>query len=74
MNDDRLDAELDERERVVVQLVAEGATNRQIAHVVHLSEDHVAHAVGGMMRKVSAPNRASNLVWRCACLGILPVK
>ncbi len=62
---------LDHRERHMAQLVADGATNRQISRTVNLSEDHVAHVISGMMRKISASNRA-NLVWECARMGILP--
>jgi DNA-binding NarL/FixJ family response regulator len=55
----RLPAELSPRERDVLQLIAAGATNRQIAGRLHLSPDTVKQHTSSLYRKLKARNRAA---------------
>jgi DNA-binding NarL/FixJ family response regulator len=48
---------LSERERQVLQLVAQGASNLQIARKLHLAEGTVKNHISLIMDKLSASNR-----------------
>ena len=50
-------AGLTRREQEVLEELATGATNPQIAGALHLSERTVAHHVSAVLRKLDAPNR-----------------
>lgn len=54
-----LPAELSPRERDVLQLMALGSTNRQIARCLHLSPDTVKQHTSSVYRKLDARNRAA---------------
>jgi DNA-binding CsgD family transcriptional regulator/transcriptional regulator with GAF, ATPase, and Fis domain len=51
------------REWDVLALVAEGATNRVIAHRLTLSEDTVKTHLRGVLRKLGVTSRASAVAW-----------
>lgn len=55
---ERLEEELTERERGVLRLVAEGATNREIASKLFISENTVSFHVKNILRKLHLKNRA----------------
>jgi DNA-binding NarL/FixJ family response regulator len=61
---------LTEREQDVLRLVAAGATNREIAHSLHLSPHTVKEYASALYRKLEARNRAE-AVQRAQRLGIL---
>ncbi|MEX2355481.1 MAG: response regulator transcription factor [Thermaerobacterales bacterium] len=50
---------LTDRERKVLELVAEGKTNRQIGEVLHLSEKTVKHYVTNILNKLGVDNRTA---------------
>ncbi len=50
-------AGLTRREQEVLDRLATGASNGQIAAALHLSERTVAHHVSAVLRKLDAPNR-----------------
>jgi DNA-binding NarL/FixJ family response regulator len=52
------DPELTDRQRGVLELLAEGATNREIAQQVHLSQHTVKEYVSSLYKKLGARNRA----------------
>jgi DNA-binding NarL/FixJ family response regulator len=52
-------AELSAREREVLELVAGGATNRQVAERLVLSEHTVHRHVANILRKLDLPSRAA---------------
>ena len=52
-------AGLTRREQEVLDRLATGATNVQIAAALHLSERTVAHHVSAVLRKLDAPNRVA---------------
>lgn len=54
---------LTRRERKVVQLVARGLTNRQIALELDIAERTVDTHVSNMLRKLGLPTRASAAAW-----------
>ena len=54
---------LTRRERKVVQLVAKGLTNRQIALELDIAERTVDTHVSNMLRKLALPSRASAAAW-----------
>jgi DNA-binding NarL/FixJ family response regulator len=64
------DPALTERETAVLQLIATGATNREIAAELHLSPHTVKEHASALYRKLSARNRA-DAVLRAQRLGIL---
>jgi two-component system NarL family response regulator len=66
----RLHIGLSERERAVLQLVAEGKTNREIATVLGISSDTVKTYLDRMRAKLSASDRAA-LVATAIKLGFL---
>jgi DNA-binding NarL/FixJ family response regulator len=61
---------LSEREREVIQLMASGATNREIAESLHLSPWTVKEYTGAVYRKLGVRNRAE-AVQRAQRLGLL---
>jgi two-component system response regulator DesR len=61
---------LSTREQEVLELVATGATNREIAAVLHLSPHTVKEHTSALYRKLAARNRA-DAVLRAQRLGIL---
>ena len=61
---------LSEREREVLDLMAGGATNREIAEALHLSPWTVKEYTGGLYRKLEVRNRAE-AVQRGQRLGLL---
>jgi two-component system response regulator DesR len=58
------------REQEVLELVATGATNREIASQLHLSPHTVKEHTSALYRKLEARNRA-DAVQRAQRLGIL---
>lgn len=56
-------AELTDRERVLLELVAEGLTNRQIGDRLHLSEKTVKNYVSTMLRKLGMDSRTEAAVF-----------
>ena len=61
---------LSEREREVIELMASGATNREIAESLHLSPWTVKEYTGAVYRKLGVRNRAE-AVQRAQRLGLL---
>ena len=61
---------LSEREREVIELMASGATNREIAESLHLSPWTVKEYTGALYRKLGVRNRAE-AVQRAQRLGLL---
>jgi DNA-binding NarL/FixJ family response regulator len=61
---------LSEREREVLDLIASGATNREIAATLHISPWTVKEYTGGVYRKLAVRNRAE-AVQRAQRLGLL---
>ena len=61
---------LSEREREVVERMASGATNREIAESLHLSPWTVKEYTGAVYRKLGVRNRAE-AVQRAQRLGLL---
>lgn len=61
---------LSEREREVLDLIASGATNREIAEALHISPWTVKEYTGGVYRKLGVRNRAE-AVQRAQRLGLL---
>jgi len=55
--------ELTEREMEVLRLVAEGRTNREIAHVLGISEKTAEHHVGSILGKLEVGSRTEAAVW-----------
>ena len=58
------------RERVVLELVAEGLSTRQIAEILIVSEQAVTYHVGNLLSKFACDNRAG-LVGRAFIFGYL---
>jgi DNA-binding NarL/FixJ family response regulator len=63
-------AGLTAREREVLELVATGATNPEVAARLYLSERTVAHHVSALLRKLDAPTRTA-AVARARQLGLV---
>jgi ATP/maltotriose-dependent transcriptional regulator MalT len=61
---------LSEREREVLDLIASGATNREIAESLHISPWTVKEYTGGVYRKLNVRNR-TEAVQRAQRLGLL---
>jgi len=59
-----------EREREVLDLIAAGATNREIAERLYLSPDTVKEHASTLYRKLQARNRAE-AVQRAQRIGLL---
>lgn len=49
--------ELTEREHQILDMVAQGATNRQIAHALHITENTVKNSMTRIMEKLQVHNR-----------------
>jgi two-component system response regulator DesR len=67
---DKTVANLTEREREVLDLVAQGATNREIAEQLFLSPHTVKEHTSSLYRKLKARNRAE-AVQRAQRLGLI---
>jgi DNA-binding NarL/FixJ family response regulator len=67
---DRPTFELTEREREVLELMASGATNREIAGSLYLSPNTVKEHTSGLFRKLEVRNR-TEAVQRAQRLGLL---
>jgi two-component system response regulator DevR len=52
------DVVLTERERHILSLIAEGQTNKEIAHILNLSEKTVRNYVSSLLAKLKVNNRA----------------
>ena len=63
-------AALTQREREVLDLIAQGATNREIAAQLHLSPHTIHEHTSSLYRKLGARNRA-DAVQRAARLGLI---
>ena len=61
---------LSEREREVLQLMALGATNREIAQRMHLAPDTIKQYTSNVYRKLNAGNRAA-AVHRAQQMGLI---
>lgn len=61
---------LSDRERVVLELIATGSTNQEIAERLSLSPHTVKDHVSGLYRKIKARNRAEAII-RAQRLGLL---
>jgi two-component system, NarL family, response regulator DevR len=64
------DGSLNDRELEVVQLVAHGATNQQVARELYVSESTVKYHLRTAMRKLGAKDR-TELVYRASAQGFL---
>jgi two-component system response regulator DevR len=60
---DRLAAQLSERELTILDLVAEGLTNREIGERLFLSEKTVKHHVSDMLSKLGLARRVEAAAW-----------
>jgi DNA-binding NarL/FixJ family response regulator len=56
-SEDRLAAQLSERELTILELIAEGLTNREIGERLYLSEKTVKHHVSDMLGKLGLSRR-----------------
>jgi DNA-binding NarL/FixJ family response regulator len=63
-------AQLSERERSILELIASGATNREIARRLHLSPHTVKEQSSALYRKLEVRNRAE-AVGRAQALGLI---
>jgi DNA-binding NarL/FixJ family response regulator len=66
----KLRGDFSARERDVLQLMALGATNRQIARRLHLAPDTVKQHTSSVYRKLQARNRAA-VVNRAQQIGLV---
>ena len=64
-----IDAPLPQREREVLDLIAGGSTNREIAAALHLSPHTIKEHTSALFRKLGARNRAE-AVQRAQRLGL----
>ena len=62
MPDERL-ARLTEQERRILDLIAEGLTNRQIAQRIHLAEKTVKNYVSNLLSKMGMSRRTEAAVY-----------
>ena len=65
-------SELTRREYEVLQLMTTGATNREIATAIFLSEETVKAHVKGILRKFGVTNRGQAVATYLECLGSRP--
>lgn len=61
--DDELLASLTDQERRILQLIAEGLTNRQIAERIHLAEKTVKNYVSNLLAKLGMERRTEAAVY-----------
>ncbi len=54
---------LTEREREVLHLVAEGRSNREIAGILHVSENTVERHVSSILGKLGLGSRTEAAIW-----------
>jgi DNA-binding NarL/FixJ family response regulator len=59
---ERLESGLDEEEIAILKLIAEGASNKQIAQETHWSEVSVKRKLQGIFDKLSVQDRTSAAV------------
>ena len=69
--DDRLE-KLTEQERRILELIAQGMTNRQIAATVHLAEKTVKNYVSNMLSKLGMERRTQAAVYGARLLDRRP--
>lgn len=60
---ERMPGDLSPREHEVLRLLATGATNRQIAHELTLSEKTIARHLENVYAKLGVPSRAAATAW-----------
>jgi DNA-binding NarL/FixJ family response regulator len=61
--EDPLYKSLTEQERKILDLIAEGKTNRQIADALYLAEKTVKNYVSGLLRKLGMERRTEAAVY-----------
>jgi DNA-binding NarL/FixJ family response regulator len=61
--------ELNERERVILEHVAAGASNKEIAYQLHLSDKTVKHYVTNILQKLQVRNRVEAAILAQKTLG-----
>jgi PAS domain S-box-containing protein len=74
---ERVDGLLTTREREVLAMLSDGLTNRELAHVLSLTEKTISHYVASVLEKLSLPNRAgaaaySTRLFRASCRALGP--
>jgi DNA-binding NarL/FixJ family response regulator len=62
-DDDPRYQSLTEQERKILELIAEGKTNRQIAQTMFLAEKTVKNYVSGLLRKLDVDRRTEAAVY-----------
>jgi two-component system nitrate/nitrite response regulator NarL len=63
LSDQQQDARLSEREKTVLRFLTEGASNKQIARDLDISEGTVKVHVKSLLRKIAARNRTQAAMW-----------
>ena len=58
------------REQEVVQLIAEGASNREIARLLHITEKTVKNHVSNILNRMGLRDRTQLAVWATKLLGL----
>jgi two-component system response regulator DegU len=53
---------LTQREKQILNYVADGNTNKQIAHILNISEQTIKNHVSAILRKLNANDRAHAVV------------
>lgn len=63
---------LNDRERIILSLLANGLTNAQIAERIHLAEGTVRNYVSGIFSKLDVMDRtqAAAVAWRCGLVDL----
>ncbi|MGF1513438.1 MAG: response regulator [Elainellaceae cyanobacterium] len=61
---------LTSREREVLALIAEGASNREIAQILHITEKTVKNHVSNILTRVNLRDRTQLAVWAIKLLGM----
>jgi DNA-binding NarL/FixJ family response regulator len=64
--------EITARERDVLQLIGTGATNREIAQTLHISEGTVKTYVTSLFNRLNLKNRAQLAIYATSFLGVEP--
>jgi DNA-binding NarL/FixJ family response regulator len=65
-------SELTRREREVLELVAEGRSNREIGELLHASQHTIANHVRAILSKTGAANRTEAAAWAVRQAGGAP--
>jgi two-component system, NarL family, nitrate/nitrite response regulator NarL len=63
---DRKDPQLSQREREVLTRLAEGDSNKQIAHLCNITESTVKVHLKAILRKITVHNRTQAAIWAIA--------